>query len=154
MPKPGFYSAAPHTRTPVSVGTNSPPLVSPLGRPLTRHDYPLPVWPRSSPHQVLRIGVIGFGVTRRLSYGGGKIPLKGYGTIARRCYIVHTIGRARRGHWPNRMSRSLTSGGASDAYNEDSPSKVASSSLSLAVPLAYNRLNVRRAWRLVQATDG
>jgi hypothetical protein len=33
--------------------------------------------------------------------------LKGYGTIARRCHIFHTIGRAGCGDWPHRTSRSL-----------------------------------------------
>ena len=79
-----------------------------LGRQLTRHDYPLPVWPWPSGNQILRIGVIGLGLTRRLSHSRGKVPLEGYGTIAGGCYIFHTIGRARCGDWPLRMSRSLT----------------------------------------------
>src|SRR6266851_8485223 len=68
----------------------------------------LPVWPWPSGNQILRIGVIGLGLTRRLSHNRGKVPLEGYGTIARSCYIFHTIGRARRGDWPLGMSRSLT----------------------------------------------
>ena len=68
----------------------------------------LPVWPWSSGNQILRIGVIGLGLTRRLSHSRDKVPLEGYGTITRRCYIFHAIGRARCGDWPLRMSRSLT----------------------------------------------
>jgi hypothetical protein len=67
----------------------------------------LPVWP-SSGNQILRIAVIGLGLTRRLSHSRGKIPLEGYGTIARRFYIFHSIWRARCGNWSYRMSRSLT----------------------------------------------
>jgi len=44
----------------------------------------LPVWPWPSGNQILRIGVIGLGLTRRLSHNRGKVPLEGYSTIARR----------------------------------------------------------------------
>src|ERR1039458_4586606 len=62
----------------------------------------------ASGNQILRIAVIGLDFTMRLSHSRGKIPLEGYGTIARRFYVFRSIWRARCGNWPYRMSRSLT----------------------------------------------
>jgi hypothetical protein len=53
-----------------------------LYRPRSKND--LPVWPWPSGNQIFRIGVIGLGLTRRLSHNRGKVPLEGYSTIARR----------------------------------------------------------------------
>jgi hypothetical protein len=49
------------------------------------------LWP--SGNHILWIGVVGLGLMGRVSHRRSKVPLEGYGTIARRCYIFHSFGR-------------------------------------------------------------